>query len=155
MTSSRQFNKAVLPVPQFVQPAPAVVQQTYAPQYAVAAPVPVKQVVQHTYLPPPPPAPVPQVVQHTYLPPPAPVVQQQVVQHTYAPQYTPVAPVAQIQQQVAVASPIYGAPAAAVAAKLVQPAIAVSGKKQNPLTFAYSYDQGSAKVSHSYSGSGW
>jgi hypothetical protein len=86
-------------------------------------------------------------------------LQQQVLHHhTYAPQYLPPAPVAYgppPPQQVAFAAPIYGAPAAAVA-KLVQPAIAVSGKNQkNPLTFAYSYDQGAAKVSHSYSGSGW
>jgi hypothetical protein len=113
VTSSRQFNKAVLPYPvvqkqvqveQYVQPQAQLVQETYAPQYL-------------------PPAPVRQVVQA------APVIHQQPL-------------------------PVYGAPAA----KLVQPApapLAVVGKKQNPLTFAYSYDQGAAKVSHSYSGSGW
>jgi len=98
VTSSRNFNKAVLPVPAVVQPL-AVAQQEY--QYA---------------------------------PPPA--------------QVLPAAPVYAPSHAVAVAAPV---------AKLVQPSapVAIAGRKQNPLTFAYSYDQGGAKVSHSYSGSGW
>ena len=85
----------------------------------------------------------------------APVVQ------TYAPQAKYVAPkVAVVAQQGFVSLP--------PPSPLVQKTTAVvkeqspgfftphlTPKKKHPLVFAYSYDQGASKVSHSYSGSGW
>jgi hypothetical protein len=142
VTSSRKFNhgfisapavvqkQVVQPVAQVIQPQPQIIQQAYAPQYYQPQP----QIV----------AAPPPIRQFVAAAPPAPIAVQ-----TYAPQYYQPQPVRQVvAAPVAVQQPVYGAPAA----KLVQPVV---GKKQNPLTFAYSYDQGGAKVSHSYSGSGW
>jgi len=140
VTSSRTFNKAVLPVPQLA-PAPllqqVVKQPVYAPQY-YQQPAPVAYA--------PAPAPI------AYAPAPAPAI---------AVQAAP-APITQVQYgapavQYGVPAPQYGVPAPAKLVQSAPVAVAapIAGKKQNPLTFAYSYDQGGAKVSHSYSGSGW
>ncbi|XP_021956811.1 extensin-3 [Folsomia candida] len=154
VTSSRQFNKVLtqhaVAAPIQVQPQVQQVQEVYHHQPQQIA-VPVQ------------PAPVP-VVQHHHVQP----VVEQYHREVYAPKYIPppAAPVVQVQHQHAqVAVPVVAPQPAAVYGPhhhLAQPvaaaaavAVPVSGKKQNPLTFAYSYDQGGAKVSHSYSGSGW
>lgn len=161
VTSSRKFNKGFLPVAQkVVQPAPvygppavAVAQQVVqpAPVYGPPAYAVQQKFVQPApvYGPPPQafrvvaPRPVygpPQVQKVAVAPPPL------VQSFVSAPVALPPPPA-----PVAVAAPV----AQVAPAPVVAPVAIAPGKKQNPLTFAYSYDQGGAKVTHSYSGSGW
>lgn len=137
------------PPPAFVQPAPVY----GPPPVRVVKPKPVygpppEVSVFHQQIavaPPPPPLPVFQEV--IAAPPP-------VVAYSPPPQFAVAAPVT----KVVAAAPVLPAAPLLQAAPVLQaapPAIAIKGKKQNPLTFAYSYDQGGAKVTHSYSGSGW
>jgi len=155
VTSSRKFNKAILTVPQvqkqvtqvYAHPPPQVfVQKTVQPA-PVYGPPPPQVFVQKTIQPAPiygPPQTV-RVVQPRPVYGPPKVVQQQIAITQ---------PVASVQA-IAPAAPLLTAPQPQQPVFAAAPAVAVTGKKQNPLTFAYSYDQGGAKVSHSYSGSGW
>lgn len=135
VTSSRKFNKGFLQAPRIVQ-AP---QQVYGPPaYAVA-----QKVIQPAPVYGPPPQQLRVVAPRpVYGPPPAKFVQQ-----------VAVAPPPQLVQNY-VSAPVALPPPPPAPVAVAAP-VALTGKKQNPLTFAYSYDQGGAKVSHSYSGSGW
>ncbi|CAL8139758.1 unnamed protein product [Orchesella dallaii] len=155
VTSSRKFNKAILTVPQIQKQVIQAPSQLYGP--------PPQVFVQNTVQPAPvygPPSPLTVVQPAPVYGPPSPLT---VVQPR--PVYGP-PPVNVIQQQVAITQPIASVQTIAPATPFLAapqpqavlaaaPAVAITGKKQNPLTFAYSYDQGGAKVTHSYSGSGW